>query len=81
MQDFISVVTEQKMYICAVHSFIVKLIRAVLPEVAWDSTFLHSEGDLGASLDAVIAKHANAGANEGDCRLEMAQFALSCEKS
>ena len=75
MSDFQSVVTAQKTYICAVYSFIVRLLRATLPEVAWNSAFTPSEDVFAAALDGVIRKHALDGANEGDCCLAMAQAA------
>ena len=75
MSDFQSVVTAQKTYICAVYSFIVRLLRATLPEVAWNSTFTPAEDVFAAALDGVIRKHALDGANEGDCCLAMAQAA------
>ena len=77
MSGFHSVVTEQKVFICAVCTFIGKLLRAVLPDVAWDNAFLQSEDDFSASLDGVIRKHAREGSNEGDCRLAMAQMACN----
>ena len=77
MSGFHSVVTEQKVFICAVCTFIGKLLRAVLPDVAWDNAFLQSEDDFSASLDGVIRKHALEGSNEGDCRLAMAQMACN----
>ena len=80
MSDFHSVVTEQKVYICSVYSFIVRLLRAVLPEVAWNSALLLSEESLDALLDGVIRKNALEGANEGDCRLSMAQVACNSMK-
>lgn len=78
MTGFHSVVTEQKIFICAVCSFIGKLIRAVLPDIAWDSTFLQSEDALSASLDDVIHRQILEGSNEGDCCLAMVQTA--CRK-
>ena len=75
MSDFHSVVTEQKVYICAVYSFIGKLLRAVLPEVAWNNTCLPSEEAFGGILDAVIQKHDPTASCEGDCCLSMAQTA------
>jgi len=64
-------------FVCAVCTFIGKLLRAVLPDVAWDNAFLQSEDDFSASLDGVIRKHAREGSNEGDCRLAMAQMACN----
>ena len=78
MSSFHSVVTEQKVFICAVCSFIGKLLRAVLPDIAWDSRYLQSEEELSASLDGVIQKFAGGDSDAGDCQLAMAQFA--CRK-
>ena len=78
MSGFHSVVTEQKVFICAVCSFIGKLLRAVLPDVAWDSRYLPSEDELSASLDDVIRGFVGYDSNACDCRLAMAQFA--CKK-
>jgi len=78
MSGFHSVVTEQKVFICAVCSFIGKLLRAVLPDVAWDSRYLPSEDELSASLDDVIRGFVGYDSDACDCRLAMAQFA--CKK-
>ena len=78
MSGFHSVVTEQKVFICAVCSFIGKLLRAVLPDVAWDSRYLPSEDELSASLDDVIWGFVGYDSDACDCRLAMARFA--CKK-
>ena len=78
MSGFHSVVTEQKVFICAVCSFIGKLLRAVLPDVAWNSRYLQSEDELSASLDDVIRGFVGYDSDACDCRLAMAQFA--CKK-
>ena len=78
MSGFHSVVTEQEVFICAVCSFIGKLLRAVLPDVAWDSRCLPSEDELSASLDDVIWGFVGYDSDACDCRLAMAQFA--CKK-
>ena len=78
MSGFHSVVTEQKVFICAVCSFIGKLLRAVLPDVAWDCRYLQSEDELSASLDDVIRGFVGYDSDACDCRLAMAQFA--CKK-
>ena len=78
MSCFYSAVTEQRVFICAVYAFIGKLLRAVLPEVAWDNTYLPAEDEFGGALDAVIQKHDFKTSCEGDCCLAMAQMA--CKK-
>ena len=75
MSDFHSVVTEQRVFICAVYAFIRKLLQAVLPDVAWNNTCLPSEESFGDILDAVIQKHDSTASCEGDCCLSMAQTA------
>ena len=80
MSSFHSVVTEQKVFICAVCTFIERLLRAVLPDIAWDNTFLLSEEKLGALLDEVIRKNSLKGENEGDCCIAMAQAACNAMK-
>ena len=80
MSIFHSVITEQKVFICAVCTFIERLLRAVLPDIAWDNTFLPSEEKLGAMLDEVIRKSSLKGENEGDCRIAMAQAACNAMK-
>jgi hypothetical protein len=67
-------------FICAVCTFIDRLLRAVLPDIAWDNTFLLTEEKLGALLDEVIRKCSMKGANEGDCCLAMAQTACNAMK-
>ena len=76
MKDFGDVATEQKAYICAVHSFIVKLLRAVLPDVAFDNVLMLGEDELARRLDGIISSHGEAKKpNAGDCCLAMAQAA------
>ena len=75
MSCFYSAVTEQKVFICAVYAFIGKLLRAVLPEVAWNNTCLPSDEDFGGIIDAVIQKYDPSTAFEGDCCIAMAQTA------
>ncbi len=81
MKDFGAVATEQKAYICAVHSFIVKLLRAVLPDVAFDNVLMLGEGELARSLDGTIRVHGEMQKpNAGDCCLAMAQTACASMK-
>ena len=77
MSSFHSVVTEQRVFICAVCAFIDKLLRAVLPDIAWDNTHLPTEEEFGGILDAVIARHDPKTSCEGDCCLAMAQAACN----
>ena len=77
MPCFYSAVTEQTVFICAVFVFIDRLLRAVLPEIAWDNTHLPTEEEFGGILDAIISKHDPKISCEGDCCLAMAQTACN----